>query len=65
MLQLPVRGREKPHPVNYEGCRHAKEELQKKKSQRAPKTTTGRAFSSSLTAPGVCFAAALQGSADQ
>jgi hypothetical protein len=32
---------EKPHPANYRGCRHAKEELQKKKSQRAPKTTTG------------------------
>jgi hypothetical protein len=22
---------EKPHPANYRGCRHAKEEMQKKK----------------------------------
>jgi hypothetical protein len=29
--------REKPHPANYRGCRHAKEELQRKKSH---KTTT-------------------------
>jgi hypothetical protein len=25
---------EKSHPANYWGCRHAKEEMQKKKSQR-------------------------------
>jgi hypothetical protein len=51
---------EKPHPANYGGCRHAKEELQKKKSQRTPKTTTGKVFSSNLTTPGVSFAAALR-----
>jgi hypothetical protein len=57
---------EKPHPANYWGCRHAKEELQKKKKiQRAPKTTTGRVFSSARTAPGVSFAAALRGSGGQ
>jgi hypothetical protein len=50
---------EKPHPANYQGCRLAKEELQKKKSQRMPKATTGRVFSSSHTTPGVSFAAAL------
>jgi hypothetical protein len=36
---------EKPHSANYQGGRHANEELQKKKSQRTPKTTTGWAFS--------------------
>jgi hypothetical protein len=50
---------EKPHPANYRGCRHAKEEMQKKKSQRTPRTTTGRVFSSNLTTPGMSFAAAL------
>jgi hypothetical protein len=53
---------EKVHPANYRGCRHAKEELQKRKSQRTPKTTTGRVFSSNLTTPSVSFAAALRGS---
>jgi PAX-interacting protein 1 len=49
---------EKPHPANYWGCRHAKEELLKK-SQKAPKTTTGRVFSSAHTISGISFAAAL------
>jgi hypothetical protein len=56
---------EKAHPANYRGCRHAKEELQKRKSQRTPKTTTGRVFSSILTTPGISFAAALRGSTAQ
>jgi hypothetical protein len=56
---------ENPHPANYRGCSHAKEELQKKKLQRAPKTTTGRVFSSVRTTLGVSFAAALRGSGDQ
>jgi hypothetical protein len=55
---------EKPHPANYRGCRHAKE-LQKKKSQRTPKTITGRVFSSNLTMPGVSFTATLRGSTEQ
>jgi hypothetical protein len=55
---------EKPHPANYRGCRHAREELQRRKAQRAPKTATGRVFSN-LTTPGVSFAAALRGSAAQ
>jgi hypothetical protein len=53
---------EKAHPTNYRGYRHTKEELQKKKSQRTPKTATGRVFSSNLTTPGISFAAVLQGS---
>jgi hypothetical protein len=52
---------EKAHPANYRGCRHAKEELQKRKSQKAPRNTTGRVFSSNTIAPGVSFAAALRG----
>jgi hypothetical protein len=31
---------EKAHPANYRGCRYAKEEMQKRKSQRTPKTTS-------------------------
>jgi hypothetical protein len=49
---------EKPDPANYRGFRHAKEELQKKKLQRAPKPTTGRVFSSNTVTPGVSYAAA-------
>jgi hypothetical protein len=56
---------EKPHPANYRGCRHAKEELQRRKLQRAPKITTGRAFTSHLTTPSFSFTAALRGSAAQ
>jgi hypothetical protein len=51
---------EKPHPSNYRGCSHAKDEMQKRKSQRTPKTTTGRVFSSNHTTPGLSFAAALR-----
>jgi hypothetical protein len=42
-----------------------KEEMQKTKSQRTPKTTTGRVFSSNITTPGMSFAAALRGSTEQ
>jgi hypothetical protein len=30
---------EEPHPSNCRGCSHAKEEIRKRESQRAPKTT--------------------------
>jgi hypothetical protein len=60
MLQLPVGEGEKHHYSNYRGCRHAKEKIQKNESQRTPRTTTGRVFSSNLTTPGVSFAAALR-----
>jgi hypothetical protein len=39
--------------------------MQKKKSQRTPRTTTGRVFSSNLTNPGMSFAAALQGKREE
>jgi hypothetical protein len=55
---------EKPHPSNYRGCSHAKDEMQRKKSQRTPKETVGRVFSTKLTTPGVSFAAALKGNTE-
>jgi hypothetical protein len=52
---------EKLHPANYRGCRHAKEEmLKKKKPQETPQSKTGRVFSSNFRRPNVTFAAALQ-----
>jgi hypothetical protein len=56
---------EKPHPANYRGCSHAREELQRKQPQKSPKSTTGRVFSSALATPGVSFAAALRGTKQQ
>ena len=52
---------EKPHPANYRGCKHAREEQQKRKARRTPTTTAGRVFSSTTVTPGVSFAAALRG----
>jgi hypothetical protein len=49
-----------PHPVNYGGCRHAKEEMQNKKSQRTPRTATGRFFSSRLATQSMSLATALR-----
>jgi hypothetical protein len=65
ILQMPVGGRRKPHPANYLGCRHAKEEMQTKNSQRTPRTTTGRIFSSKLTNPSMSSAAPLRGKAEE
>jgi hypothetical protein len=56
---------DKAQPANYRGCRHAKEQLQKRESQRTPKTTTARLFSSNLTTPTLTFATALRGSTQQ
>jgi hypothetical protein len=65
ILQLPVGGRRNPHPTKYLGCRHAEEEVRKKKTQRTPRTTTGREFSSNLTTPGTSLAAALRGKPEE
>jgi hypothetical protein len=51
---------EEPQPPNYRGCRHAKEKMRKRKSQRVAITTTGRMFSSSHTTPGLTFAMVLR-----
>jgi hypothetical protein len=56
---------ENPHPASYRGCRHAKDEMQKKKHQRTPRTTTGRLISSKLTTPVMSFAAALRGKTEE
>jgi hypothetical protein len=55
---------EKSHPANYHGCKHAKEELRKKKPQGTPKTTSGGMFSSKPVTLHLSFAAALLGQAD-
>jgi hypothetical protein len=51
--------REEPYPSNYRGCRHAKEEMWQRKLLTAPKTTTGRVFSSSHATPGLSFMVVL------
>jgi hypothetical protein len=53
-------GGEELHPSNYRGSSHGKEELGKRKLQRAPKSTTGRMFSSNYTTPEQSFAAVLR-----
>jgi hypothetical protein len=50
---------ENTHPVNYRGCRQAKDEMQKK-SQRTPRTKTGRLSPQELTTPGMSFSAPLR-----
>jgi hypothetical protein len=39
--------------------------MQKKKTQRTPRATTGRLFSSNLTTPGMSFTAALRGKTEE
>jgi hypothetical protein len=57
--------RETAYPANYHGCKHAKEEMRKKKPQGKPKTTTGRVFATKFINQSVSFAAALRGHAEQ
>jgi hypothetical protein len=56
---------EQPHPSNYRGCSHAKEETHRRKIPRAPKPNTGRTFSSKYITSGVSFSEALQSKTDQ
>jgi hypothetical protein len=56
---------EKPHPCNYRGCSHAKEEIQRRRAQREPKTTTGRVFSPTYSTRGLSFAAALRSNVEK
>jgi hypothetical protein len=56
---------EEPHLSNYRGRSHAREELQKKKALRAPKSAMGRVFFSHFTIRGVSFAAALRANTQQ
>jgi hypothetical protein len=57
--------REKPHLSNYQGCRHTKEEMRRRKPQRVPKTTKGRVLSSSHTIPGLSFVVVLRSNTQQ
>jgi hypothetical protein len=65
MLQLLVGGRRTPHPAKYRGWRHAKKEIQKNKSEKICRTTTGRVFSSNFTTPCMSFAEALRGRTEE
>jgi hypothetical protein len=56
---------EELHPSSYRELRLAVEEMRNRKSQGAPKTTTGRLFSSSHSTPGLSFTAALLSNAQQ
>jgi hypothetical protein len=55
---------EKAHSGYYRGCKHAREEMRKKKPQGTPKTTSGRVFSSNPVKTHLSFAAALRGQAE-
>jgi hypothetical protein len=61
MLQLPAGGSRKPPSCQLSGLQAREGEDTEKKSQRTPRTTTGRGFSSNLTTPGVSLAAAVRG----
>jgi hypothetical protein len=57
---------EQPHPSTYRGCSHAKEEMLRRKTQKASnKGPTGRLFSSNYVVAGQSFAAALSGNSQQ
>jgi hypothetical protein len=52
---------DRPHPTTYRGCRHAKEEMLRRKQHRStPKETAGKTFTSRLTTSEQSFAAALR-----
>jgi hypothetical protein len=53
---------EEPLPSNDRGCRQAKEDVRKRKFQKAPKMTTVRVLFSSHTAPGLSFTMVLYSS---
>jgi hypothetical protein len=56
---------EKGHPFNYRGCKHATEQIRKRKSHRTSKTTTGRVSSSNNISPGLSFTALLRSNTNQ
>jgi hypothetical protein len=55
----------KPHPANYRGCKHAKDEMRKKKPHATPKPMAGRVFSFNSFKPHLSFAAALRGQSNK
>jgi hypothetical protein len=50
----------KPHPASYQGCGHAKGELQRRRAQGTPKASSGRTFFSKFTSPEQSYVAALR-----
>jgi hypothetical protein len=56
--------RERAHLSNYRGCRHAEEEMRRRKSEKTTNTMTGRKFSSKFTTSTISFAAALRGNSE-
>jgi hypothetical protein len=53
---------ETAHPSSYSGCRYAKDDMEKWKTQKTPKTTNGtvfRVFYSKFATPVLSFAAFL------
>jgi hypothetical protein len=64
MLNCRLAEGEKLHHGNYRVCRPSKE-MQKKKSQRTPRTTTGRVFSSNLTNKSTSYSVALRNKTEE
>jgi hypothetical protein len=56
---------ERPHPSNYRGCSHAKEEIQRKSQQSSNREPTRRKLSTGYVTPGKSFAAALRNNPQQ
>jgi hypothetical protein len=55
---------ETAHPSKHRGCRYAKEEIQKRKTQKIPKNANERMFSNFIT-PALPFATVLPGNSVQ
>jgi hypothetical protein len=55
---------EAAHPTNYRDCKHAKEEMHKRKTQGTPNNTKGRVFSSKFVKSNLSFATAVRGQTD-
>jgi hypothetical protein len=51
-------------PANYRGCKHAKEEIHKRKIQGTPNNTEGRVFSSKFVKSNFSFATAVRDQTD-
>jgi hypothetical protein len=55
---------EAAHRTSYQGCRHAKEEMHKRKAQGALNNTKGRLFSSKFVKSNLSFTTAVRGQTD-
>jgi hypothetical protein len=59
-----LKDRESPHPTDYRGCSHAKEELQHRKNQRMSKRRSSEKTFSKYIKPKRYFACALRRSVE-